>query len=447
MVVIGAAMISLAFRQAVRIIVDGESQRVTSFALTPAGALRDADITLQDEDQVIPELDTVLFKPNIIRINRAQPIQIVSGQANHTLTSTERLPANLLQAAGYVLFPKDLILWNGTPIDPSKPLPAGQSILLQFKPAQAITLSIDGQISTIHSNQSTLGMALHEAGIQLNPKDVLSLDLDTPVTSPLAVSIRRARLLSIAVDSQTVTGFSASETVGEVLSEMDLVLQDLDYSQPAEDAPVPENGNIQIVRVREALLLQKEEFAYKNTYAPDPETELDQTSVIQPGRVGLIIHRERVRYENGEEVTRWDDGSWQASDPQDGILGYGTKVVVRSEVVDGQSIEYWRKISVYASSYSPCKQGYSYCSTGTASGITLEKGVVAVLVSWYRAMKFQQVYIPGYGYGTIADTGGGVPGRPWIDLGFSEDNYESWHSWTTLYFLTPVPGYIPYPLP
>jgi 3D (Asp-Asp-Asp) domain-containing protein len=62
-------------------------------------------------------------------------------------------------------------------------------------------------------------------------------------------------------------------------------------------------------------------------------------------------------------------------------------------------------------------------------------------------MKLQPVYVPGYGRGIIADTGGGIPGRYWIDLGYDDENYESWHFWTTLYFLTPVPGYIPVVLP
>ena len=85
--------------------------------------------------------------------------------------------------------------------------------------------------------------------------------------------------------------------------------------------------------------------------------------------------------------------------------------------------------------------------TGTASGLPLTKGIIAVTLPWYRDMKFQKVYVPGYGYGTIADTGGGIPGRYWIDLGFDDSNYESWHHWTTLYFLTPIPAFIPTVLP
>jgi hypothetical protein len=48
------------------------------------------------------------------------------------------------------------------------------------------------------------------------------------------------------------------------------------------------------------------------------------------------------------------------------------------------------------------------------------------------------LYVPGYGKSIAADTGGGVKGK-FVDLGFSDDDYESWHWWTDVYLLTPVP--------
>ncbi len=83
----------------------------------------------------------------------------------------------------------------------------------------------------------------------------------------------------------------------------------------------------------------------------------------------------------------------------------------------------------------------------TASGLPLTKGIIAVRTSWYGVMEFQPVYVPGYGRGIIADTGGGIDGRYWIDLGYDDSNYVGWHYWTTLYFLMPVPSYIPTVLP
>jgi 3D (Asp-Asp-Asp) domain-containing protein len=62
-------------------------------------------------------------------------------------------------------------------------------------------------------------------------------------------------------------------------------------------------------------------------------------------------------------------------------------------------------------------------------------------------MALQRVYVQGYGHATIGDSGGGIPGTYWIDLGYSDEDYVGWHSWTTLYFLPPIPAWYPVVLP
>ena len=119
---------------------------------------------------------------------------------------------------------------------------------------------------------------------------------------------------------------------------------------------------------------------------------------------------------------------------------YGTKVTVRTLDTPDGTIEYYRAVTVYATSYSPCRSGTSSCITGTALGMKVGKGVVAVTSDWYRRFGGQSVYVPGYGKGVIADVGGGIPGRRWIDLAYEDDTFEGWSRETTLYFLTPVPA-------
>ena len=75
-------------------------------------------------------------------------------------------------------------------------------------------------------------------------------------------------------------------------------------------------------------------------------------------------------------------------------------------------------ISVWATSYSPCTQGYDHCSWSTSSGARLTKGIIAVRYSWYLLFAGERVYVPGYGFAVIGDVGGGLPDRYWIDLGF-----------------------------
>ncbi|MBI9043866.1 MAG: hypothetical protein JEZ06_05230, partial [Anaerolineaceae bacterium] len=81
------------------------------------------------------------------------------------------------------------------------------------------------------------------------------------------------------------------------------------------------------------------------------------------------------------------------------------------------------------------------------SGEPVQQGVIAVRLHWYLQMAGQQVYIPGYGFARILDVGGGIPGEYWIDLGYSDEDYVSWHQYVTLYFLTPIPETIPWILP
>ncbi len=447
MILAGLTMLAFSFRHTVTILVDEREITHTSFAIRPIDALNKAGIELSPADLVIPARGRFFFTSPTIQVKRAQSYQVITPEKATSIISTDRIPANILKQAGYALYPNDSLMINAKEINPYQKLSETSATTLQFNQAQAVTLYINETTHTIYSSQPTLGMALAEAEIAIHPKDNISPDLDTPLTTSLTVKIQPARLITASADSEQISGYSSEPNVGTALQDLGVSLQGLDFSIPDEGSLVPDDGMIQIVTVREALVLITDESPFTSTYEPDPNTEIDQYSVVQPGQVGMVVTRSRIRYADGKEIEREDDSAWKASDPMPGVLGYGTQIVTRTEVVDGQTIEYWRKISVYATSYAPCKQGYDYCTTATASGTPLEKGIVAVLPAWYRAMKYQQVYIPGYGYGIIADTGGGIPGRPWIDLGFSEADYESWHSWTSMYFITPIPAYIPYLLP
>ena len=58
------------------------------------------------------------------------------------------------------------------------------------------------------------------------------------------------------------------------------------------------------------------------------------------------------------------------------------------------------------------------------------------------------LFVPEYGFGCACDTGGGIK-RYHIDLGYDDDNYQSWHWPVDLYLLEPLPpaDEIPWILP
>jgi 3D (Asp-Asp-Asp) domain-containing protein len=111
--------------------------------------------------------------------------------------------------------------------------------------------------------------------------------------------------------------------------------------------------------------------------------------------------------------------------------------------------EYWRTIRMLATSYSASTAGVSRSNPHygrTATGLKMRDGIVAVDP---RVIDLgSEVYVPGYGVGLAADTGGAIKGKR-IDLGYDDDNLQLWYRWVDVYLLTPVPpaGQIDYTLP
>ena len=441
----GLSLLFAHFWHPYQLVVDGQTLHVRTTAFSLRGLFRQLNYELQPGDRTSIDPDSLsLSLPDRLSLQRSRQVVIDNDDTSLELQSSELLPANLLQAAGIPLFPDDLLMRDGRIIDPREPLPGGQEVRLQFLPAKQITLIIDGQTQTIFTQKNTLAEALLEANIALNPEDRLSAPPETQLQAQNAFTLAKAQSLIVTIDNQTISGLSAAPTVGEALAELGLAPQNLDRSIPLEGQPLPPNGQISLTHVAESISLVKDESAFSYTYQLDPEAELDTTSVITPGQLGLLVSRQRNRLENGVIVRTLDEGPWKASDPSDAVLGTGTKVVVRTEVVDGQTLEYWRKLSVYATSYYPAEFDNGAI---TRSGLPLTKGIVAVAASWYNALEMQPVYVPGYGHGIIADSGYGIPGRYWIDLGYDDENWISWHDWTVVYFLTPVPAYVQAILP
>jgi 3D (Asp-Asp-Asp) domain-containing protein len=260
----------------------------------------------------------------------------------------------------------------------------------------------------------------------------------------MTVTYRPARNLSITADGRSIAVKSSAPTVGQALASAGIALQGLDRSTPDEGQPLPADGNIQVLRVRETVNLVEKSIPFVKTFEYSTDLAVGTQKIIQAGEPGLIVSRVRIRYENDIEVARTTEAETTVRLPQDSIISLGSKVQIQSLDIPGGQIQYWRAVQMYATAYSPCRSGTSKCSYGTASGLPVKQGVVAMVRDLYNQLSGTQVYIPGYGLAVIADVGGGFPdGRLWIDLGYSDEDYQSWSGMVTVYFLAPAPANIP----
>jgi uncharacterized protein YabE (DUF348 family) len=430
-------------RKEITLTVNGKSKEYDTYALTVDQFLGSLGVTLGTDDSLQPPLDHWLNNKDQISLDRAVPVTIKTYSKIVHLLTAERVPSRLMALASLSIRSGDVILSSGTAVPEDRPLDRANAYQLTLLRAVSVTLQADGVTKVITTTASTLGQALWQSGIRLRSGDLLDPAASTnlaALTQPeLFATFHHSQVLTIQADGKQIRILSADTTVGEALAEAGLSIQGLDYSLPSIQDLIPPDGQIRVVRVQEKMVVEQNFIPFKTVIQAASDVEIDTQKVIQIGQNGLDVRRIRVRLEDGKEVSRQVESEWVAVPPKNRIVGYGTQIVMHTLNTPNGTLKYWRALTMYATSYHPSDTGNI-----TASGLPLQKGVVAVDTRYIPF--YTQLYIPGYGKAVAADRGAGVVGR-WIDLGYSDEDYEPWHQWVTVYFLWPPPVNIVWAIP
>ena len=442
------ALTALGLHKTVEIVIDDQVFSVDFWGIKVSDAISTAGIKVKDGDLVTPQLSDPIHEGQTIHIEPASWVSFEVDGEIRAIWTPEKNPRTLLTLASIHLDPGDQVWSKGFQIDLETPLQAASSHSLQVKHSTEIHLSDGGEVHTFSSSAPTLGDALWDEGYRLVQADRLTPPPNTPLAGEtIQARLERSQEVIIRTQGRTIHSRVIADTVGEALAQAAMSLQGLNYSRPAEGALLPADGRIRIVQVREEIILEQEPLPFGLEYQTSAEVPLDTQQVIQVGEYGILARRVRVAYEDDLEVSREVEDQWTAKQPKPRIIAYGAKIVLQTVDTPEGPLQYWRAVEAYATSYSPCRIGIpDKCSSRTASGAELRKGVIGVIRSWYNYMRGARVFIPGYGFATIEDIGGGFSDRHWVDLGYSDADWVRWSQYVTVYFLAPVPSNILYVL-
>lgn len=418
----------------VTLVVDGVPHTVRTRQATVGALLLDAGVALHPEDIVRPDVDTPLVDGLTVHVLHARPVHIDADGRSWQIRTHARATKEILAEAGVSLGPHDRVI--AEEVDPTSEQPV---LRLRVIRAIPVTLHVDGQVSLLQTTARTVGEALMEAGLTLYVADRVQPSLGQPLVAGTHIYVERSRPVTVHVDGRTIRTRTHRQRVGEVLADLGIVLSGKDFTRPSVDAPLGDETTVHVVRVSEAFHIEQSPIPFDVVWQADPDLELDQRRLLQDGAPGILERRWRLRYENGQLVSRTLENEYVAVPPTTKIIGYGTKVVVRELQTPQGPVEYWRVIRMLATSYSASTAGVPRTSPyygRTRLGLPMRHGIVAVDP---RVVPLgSQVYVPGYGVGLAADTGGAIKGRR-IDLGYDDDNLVLWYRWVDVYLLTPVP--------
>lgn len=460
LVLVGCALLGMAYlflggRERVTIRIDDQETTIWTRQQTVRDALVEAGIPWNEQDLIRPPLSAALPRDGNITIRLATPIVVTADGAVMERRTQATTIQKVLEENNITLKPQDQVFLDGrlTRADASLPRYAAsagepasfssQNSTLHISVTRAlpITINDNGTISTLYTTENTLGTALARAGMQVYIGDSVTPELTTPVTTDATVFIRRSRPASITVDGRTIRTRTRAASIEALLAQEGVQLQGKDFAVPAPTDPIVDYVNVNVTRVREEFITETEQLAFQSKWLPNPDLELDQRVVAQVGEKGAKNRLFKSVFENGKLISTGLEREWIEKPPQDHIINYGTKVVLRDLTLpNGSVVQYWRKIRLLATAYAASTSGKAkdHPEYGrTRLGLQAGRGIVAVDP---RVVSLgSKLFVPGYGEAVAGDTGGRVKGKR-IDLGFPDDAIESWYRWVDVYLLTPAPS-------
>lgn len=444
----------------VQISVDGVTETVYTHRRSVADLLLDLGMTIHANDRVTPTLTTAIRSPLTIAIERARPVQIWADGRQWETASWGKSAYEILTEAGIAVDLYDQVKIADRSFLVNDPLPSAtrtqlpmtysrgyawdnwfrEPLPLRLQRAIPITVKDGGLPFTLPTTAQTVGEALRQAEIVIYLGDLVQPALGAQVSPGLRVQIQRSKPILLRLDNRVMKTRSRAQTVGDALVEIGVGISGLDKVTPGLDTLIKDDLEIAITRVHETIEVTEQIAPFETVFQPDATLAIDTQQERTPGAEGITRQRYRVRYEDGQEANRALEDTWTAQEPAQRVIVYGQLIEPQTTTTpEGEQITYWRKIRMFASSYSAATAGVAADESWygrTYTGDPMRKGVVAVdpRIIPLRA----KVFVAGYGYGDALDVGTAIRSRR-IDLGYDNDNLELWNRWVDVYVLWPPP--------
>ncbi|WP_416198885.1 MAG: DUF348 domain-containing protein [Sporanaerobacter sp.] len=291
---------------------------------------------------------------------------------------------------------------------------------------KTVTICIDDSKKTIRTLKPTVGDVLQSEGIKLEEGGYISHKATDKLKKDTTITIKTPKIYKIKFGEKTLEVKSTEDTVENILKDVNIDLDENDYTYPALSAKVNPMDEIEVVNVDEIVETVKKDIPFEEVVRKTNKLEKGTSKVVQEGKTGLKEIQVKKVFKNGQLVSEKLISEKLVSNPIPKVIEKGTKekeIYVSSR----GNVRYKKVLTVVATAYD-----LSYASCGkrpgdrgygiTASGTKARPGVVSVDP---RVIPLgTKLYVESldgrsdYGFAVAEDTGSAIKGNR-IDLFFT----------------------------
>ena len=266
-------------------------------------------------------LATLLVGGGLAVVNKKDVTIDVNGQQMDLVTMSNSVEGALKQA-GIKIGPDDLIVPS-----PSERLTRTESI--KVRSAKSVAVVVDGQEKTIKSTALTVDELVSEIGSEIggvNEGDLLSKGRDTVIPADgMKLDITRPKVVSINDGGDVTYTQMAASNVGDLLRRRNINLNPEDVVTPSITSPVKAGMDVRIDRVRTDQVRETVPFEAPANYKDDATAFEGDEVVEEAGTPGSKEVKRSIRIVNGKEASNTVISEKEVTPAKPATIKRGTK--------------------------------------------------------------------------------------------------------------------------